>query len=231
MPKVSFDFNFVLKDKSRFFDRAHAKSKLTKLQISVLASVGAYTKTTMQRTLKRVGKKGNPSKPGTPPKHRMPGSAEGLRKIEFRLGKDDKSVKVGSVHLPRTRRKPTTPELHEFGGIVGTVEYRLTPTNETKWMFDPKNVAEYAGLQRSIRNWKAYEKRSAGNHNKKFGKKNPKTIDDFGLKLEKRQAMYPQRPFLSTGLSKAEKKFPEIVRKEFLKHKTDLKKLFFDDNS
>lgn len=217
---ANMKFDFFLPDKRNFFDRKRAEEVLTKGEKHALASIGAYIRKVAMRSIKRVGKKGNPSKPGTPPKHRMPGDAEGLRKIEFRLNETDKSVDVGPVHLPRSRTNPTTPQLHEFGGTVGKVEWRLTPTDDTKWMFEPENAAKYAGLSKAIKKWKGYQARQA-KKGKKFGKRKPKLATDFGLKAERRQAAFPARPFMKPALIKGEPKIRELLTKEIVK---DLKR-------
>lgn len=213
---AKINFNFVLKDKRRFFDRAHAESVLSKGEKNFLASSGAYIRKVAIRSLKRVGKKGQPSRPGTPPKHRMPGDSEALRRIEFRLNEDNKSVDIGPVHLPRTRTNPTTPQLHEFGGTIGKFEWRLSPSNDTKWMFEPENAAKYAGLIRAIKRWKSYQSK-ANDKGRKFGKKKPKLASDFGLTVEKRQAAYPARPFMNPALRKGEPKIREILKQEMVK--------------
>lgn len=213
---AKINFNFVLKDKRRFFDRAHAESVLSKGEKHFLASSGAYIRKVAIRSLKRVGKKGQPSRPGTSPKHRMPGDSEALRKIEFRLNEDDKSVDIGPVHLPRTRTNPTTPQLHEFGGTIGKFEWRLSPKGDTAWMFEPQNAAKYANLSRAIKRWKSYQAK-VNDKGIKFGKKKPKLASDFALTVEKRQAAYPARPFMNPALRKGEPKIREILQQEILK--------------
>jgi hypothetical protein len=187
---------FSSADKRRFFDRAETLAILRGNQARILGLVGANARLWIQKGMRRATSE-KPSKPGTPPKQRMSGD-NGLRKITYNLGDDKESVNVKVIHW--RNRSYNQPAIHEFGGVAKKESYRLTPKGDTKWMFEPENAAKYIGLQKSIREFTKYSKRAA--KRKKWGKENPKTMDDFGLVMEFRRASFPKRSFLKTGATK-----------------------------
>ncbi len=127
--------------KKMFFDRAKVQAALTKQRHKFLGNVGGYVRKTAIRSMRRVGKRGKPSRPGQPPKFH--GDEQfSLRKILYGFDairqsvvigpvKGNKKTYVGGVLLPGT-----VPNLHEFGGRVGIREKRVgsdwTPIGKRK---------------------------------------------------------------------------------------------------
>lgn len=189
---------FSSADKRRFFDRQETLNRLGKNKTKVLGMVGANVRITIQQSLKRA-KNEKPSRPGSPPKQRLPGD-DGLRKITYNLSDDEQSVNVKVIKWNRPKQNYNVPAIHEFGGTAGKEQYRLSPKGDTKWMFEPENAAKYIGLQKSIRDFERYSKRAA--RRKRWGKEKPKTMDDFNLVSEFRRASYPRRSFMKSGAVK-----------------------------
>jgi hypothetical protein len=192
------DMFFSSADKRRFFDRQETIDKIGKFRTRILGTIGANVRIRIQNSLKRA-KSPKPSKPGTPPRQRLPGD-DGLRKITYNLTDDEQSVIVKVIKWNRPKQDYNVPAVHEFGGVVGKEQFRLSPKGDTKWMFEPENAAKYIGLQKAIRDFEKYSRKAA--KRKKFGKTKPKTMDDFGLITMKRQAAYPKRSFMKSGAIK-----------------------------
>lgn len=112
-----------------FFDRAIVRQKLGEKQAKFLRNAGGYAQKTAQRSMRRVGKKGAPSKAGMPPKYH--GGTPSLRTILYGLDPSRGSMVIGPVLLNGSRnRNPTIPALHEFGGTQTIRERKVGAT----WM-------------------------------------------------------------------------------------------------
>ena len=102
-----------------FFDRTPVKNALDEKWRTVMAKLGGYVRTTMQRSMRH---KDGPSKPGKPPHaHRdHNGNVGTLRRlIEFGYDQAEKSLvagphKIDSPTIPLGGK--TVPQLHNEGG-------------------------------------------------------------------------------------------------------------------
>ena len=190
-PIIGASMFFQSSDKSRFFDRPEVLARIGKGKVKALNKAGGACRKTIQQGMRRATSD-KPSKPGSPPKQRRAGD-DGLRKIMYSLQPDGDTVKLTVVKWNGAKGGANQPQLHEFGGMAGKATWRLSPTGETRWMFEPENAAKYVGLQKMIRKWDRYKDK----RKMKIGKgKNAKTISDFGLRTEFRQAVYPLFSFL-----------------------------------
>jgi len=212
-PIIGASMFFQSSDKSRFFDRPEVLARIGKGKVKALNKAGGACRKTIQQGMRRATSD-KPSKPGSPPKQRRAGD-DGLRKIMYSLQPDGDTVKLTVVKWNGAKGGANPPQLHEFGGMAGKATWRLSPTGETRWMFEPENAAKYVGLQKMIRKWDRYKDK----RKMKIGKgKNAKTISDFGLRTEFRQAVYPKRSFMQSGADKyAQSKHFERVVAELLK--------------
>jgi len=212
-PIIGASMFFQSSDKSRFFDRPEVLARIGKGKVKALNKAGGACRKTIQQGMRRATSD-KPSKPGSPPKQRRAGD-DGLRKIMYSLQPDGDTVKLTVVKWNGAKGRANQPQLHEFGGMAGKATWRLSPTGETRWMFEPENAAKYVGLQKMIRKWDRYKDK----RKMKIGKgKNAKTISDFGLRTEFRQAVYPKRSFMQSGADKyAQSKHFERVVAELLK--------------
>lgn len=104
-----------------FFDRRPVISALDRKWRTVMAKLGGYVRTTMQRSMRH---KDGPSKPGKPPHaHRDDNGNTGTlrRLIEFGYDQAEKSLVVGphkidSPTIPMGGK--TVPQLHNEGGTA-----------------------------------------------------------------------------------------------------------------
>lgn len=117
IPKITFRLT------DYFFDRLAIKHQVGKQKAAYLRNAGAYTQKVAQRSMRRVGKRGKPSRPGRPPKWH--GSNEfSLRKILFGFDPSIGGVIVGPV-IGNKKIVPTVPEVHEKGGVLPIREKRV----------------------------------------------------------------------------------------------------------
>lgn len=196
-PILAASMFFQASDKNRFFDRPQVLAEIGKGKTKALGKAGAACRKKIQQGMRRATNS-SPSKPGSPPKQRISGD-DGLRKIMYSLEPDGNTVKLTVSKWNGAKGGANQPQLHEFGGMGGKVIYRLSPTGDTRWMFEPENAAKYIGLQKMIRKWERFEDK----RKMKIGKgKKAKTIADFGLHNELRQAAYPKRSFMQSGADK-----------------------------
>lgn len=208
---IKTDMFFSSKDKNFFFDRPHVLTQLDSGKAKALGKAGANCRKKIQQGLLRA-KNSSPSRPGTPPRQRLPGD-DGLRKITYNFVPAEDTVVLKVVKWNERKGSPyNQPALHEFGGTVGKVTNRLSPKGETKWMFQPENAAKYIGLQKAIRKYERYQNQRSLRIGKKAGK--VKTLDDFGLEVQIRPASYPKRSFMQSGLKKyqASKHFQKVMQ-------------------
>jgi hypothetical protein len=208
---IKADMYFSSKDKNFFFDRPQILNHLDTAKAKLLGKAGANCRKKIQQGLIRA-KSGTPSKPGTPPRQRLPGD-DGLRKITYNFLPAESTVVLKVIRWNERKGSPyNQPALHEFGGTVSRIVNRLSPKGETKWMFEPENAAKYIGLQKAIRKYERYQSQRALKVGKKPGK--IKTLDDFGLEVQARPAAYPRRSFMATGLKKyrQSKHFQKIMQ-------------------
>lgn len=127
------------KAKSFFFDRAAVLSRVDAANVKLLSKAGAYIRRTAKGLIRKVGKKGTPSAPGSPPKSRV-----GLLKDRIFFIYDDasRSVLIGPDAMSMKYRhgdgKPvrgTVPEVLESGGEIGVAEYQTTTkAGEDVWL-------------------------------------------------------------------------------------------------
>lgn len=208
---IKSNMYFSSADKNLFFDRPNVINRLESGKLNALGKAGATCRKKIQQGLKRATNN-NPSKPGTPPRQRLPGD-DGLRKITYNLEPERNTVVLKVIRWRERKGSPyNQPALHEFGGTVGKVTYRLSPKGDTKWMFEPQNAAKYIGLQKAIRSLDKYKNKQAIRIGKKPGK--VKTLDDFGLEYQVRPAAYPRRSFMESGVRKykASKHFQKVMQ-------------------
>lgn len=212
-PVIGASMFFESSAKNRFFDRPEVLVRLGKGKVKALNKAGGACRKGIQQGMRRATND-RPSKPGTPPKQHLAGN-DGLRKIMYSLQPDGDTVKLTVVKWNGAKGGANQPQLHEFGGMAGRPMWRLSPTEETRWMFEPENASKYVGLQKMIRKWERYKDK----RKMKIGKgKNAKTIADFGLRMEMRQASYPKRSFMQSGADKyAKSKHFEKVVADLLK--------------
>jgi hypothetical protein len=111
-----------------FFDRAVVRKRIGEQRARFYRNAGGYARTVARRSMRRVGKNGRPSQPGTPPKHH--GGDPSLRTILYGFDPSRHSILIGPVLLNGSRRmNPTIPRLHEFGGRR-QVREKLVPTKQ-----------------------------------------------------------------------------------------------------
>lgn len=194
--KISFSMSF--RDKERFFDRQAIIDSVEPAFHSYLMQGGALVRKIAQRSIRRGGKKRKPSDPGKPPKHHLPGSNEGLRRIIYTLSSDKMSADIGPVKYERAS-KPTVPALHEFGGMAPGLKTAIGPTARTQWMFEPANVQKYQGLHNRLKRLENFQNRS------KFklvvNDKQVYTVQDFMIQTVTIMAKMPPRPFMEPALN------------------------------
>lgn len=119
--------------KGFFFDRAAVTSAVDGAKAKSLSQAGAFIRATAMGLIRSPGKKGNASKPGSPPKNRT-----GLLrdKIMFVYNPASKSVVVGPVKLSNSNLSledgdsvpesgQPVPKLLEHGGSYKTKEIRV----------------------------------------------------------------------------------------------------------
>lgn len=119
--------------KQLFFDNPAVMAAVDEAKLKSLSRAGAFIQKTAMGLIRSPGKKGNASKPGSPPKNRT-----GLLrdKIMFVYDPSSKSVVIGpvkinspSVSLEDGDSVPTwgrtVPKLLEFGGVYKTKEIRV----------------------------------------------------------------------------------------------------------
>jgi len=144
---VDFQANMI---EATFFDRSHVKAMMDRNTEKILGKAAFAVRRNAMRSLRRAtGSKKDPqglrpSKPGKPPKHRMPGDL-GLRRIlyGFVSDADTQGVIIGVRRLnTQTYGGLTVPRLHEFGGRVQKTRYRLfgktTPWYPAKARYNPE---------------------------------------------------------------------------------------------
>lgn len=136
--------------KSSFFDRAKVLDKVDKATVRNLSKAGAYIRRTAKGLIRKVGKKGNASKPGTPPKSRT-----GVLRDRIVFIYDDarRSVVVGPAGINQTYKqgdgkptKGTVPEVLEYGGEINVLEYFAdTKDGDGAWL-----PAKSVGYNRNV---------------------------------------------------------------------------------
>lgn len=97
--------------KSNFFDREKVLQAADRAEVRMLLRFGAYVYTRARSKIRDVGKKGESSKPGKPPRNRL-----GLLKnfIFFACEERAKSVVIGPTELGGHSGR--APEVLEYGG-------------------------------------------------------------------------------------------------------------------
>jgi hypothetical protein len=114
----------------RYFIRVEQiRSLVEKKRLTLLRNMGGYAQKTAQRSMRRVGKKGKPSKPGTPPKYH--GADPSLRTILYGLDPSSGGMIIGPVGFNQKQyygmelKAGGIPALHEVGGTVGIREKKI----------------------------------------------------------------------------------------------------------
>lgn len=103
--------------KGMFIDRQKVLNRLDAKRASVLGRTGAFTRKSMQRSMRYHTKSGKPSKPGKPPRARR---AYPLLRQRIAFGVDGDEVITG----PLVRRSTTSvkvPRLLNEGGVAKVV--------------------------------------------------------------------------------------------------------------
>jgi hypothetical protein len=195
---VQLKFEMSLRDKQRFFDREAVRQSLEPAFASYLLQSGALVRKITQRSIRRGGKRRKPSDPGKPPKHHLPGSNEGLRRIIFTLSKDNMHADIGPVKYERAKA-PSIPALHEFGGLSPGMRRVVAPMFNTQWMFKPANVAKYPELHKKIQ--RLAHMPNPRRFRIEFDDGQVFTAQDFIIKTESVIVKMPPRPFMAPALS------------------------------
>lgn len=102
--------------KGLFFDRQSVLAPAQRAKQKALSKFGAFVRRDARRSIRKVGKKGNPAKPGQPPKSRT-----GLLKnhIYFLYDKQADSVIIGPAALNGRRQQTrVATDVLEIGGSV-----------------------------------------------------------------------------------------------------------------
>lgn len=91
--------------------------KLGQARVSALRLQGAYVRRRAMSSMKRVGKQGLPSPPGTPPRYRAKNYRRSLRYILFDYDPTIDGLWVGPIYFRRAYPNATVPKVHEHGPI------------------------------------------------------------------------------------------------------------------
>jgi len=213
--KISFSMSF--RDKERFFDRQAIINSVEPAFHSYLMQGGALVRKIAQRSIRRGGKKRKPSDPGKPPKHHLPGSNEGLRRIIYTLSSDKMSADIGPVKYERMKQ-PTIPRIHEFGAILSQPMNVARPTRTTRWMFEPANKEKYRGLHARLNQFARNPKKGIRLilHSKRGIPTHAYDSTDFRLVSINVQVRYRPRPFMAPALEspQTQKQLQAIWTKE-----------------
>lgn len=140
--------------KSRFFDVPRVINAMDAATYRALSKAGAFVRRTAKGLIRKVGKKGTPSSPGSPPKSRT-----GILKdyIFFAWDPGRRSVIIGPAKTNQVffqgAGQPATgtvPAVLEYGGQIGILEWFL-PTRQ-KWVrADLRSKRKIAERQTRIR--------------------------------------------------------------------------------
>lgn len=130
--------------KANFFDIKRILRLAEDAEERVLSRFGAFVRTRARSSLRRR-KKASP--PGMPPStHAGKDDYASLKSILFAYEPFRRAVVIGPVLLNGSRRSPTVPELHEFGGTSTRVDVQLSGG---KWV--PKSYGKRWGENRPHR--------------------------------------------------------------------------------
>ena len=138
--------------KNLFFDRARVLEADERATIKNLSKAGAFIRRTAKGLIRAVGKKGTPSKPGSPPKSRT----GFLKEFIFFVFEQSKgsvligAAKLNQVFVGRSGRPVagTVPSVLEYGGQIGIIEV----FKWRKWQrADLRSKRRNAGLATRIR--------------------------------------------------------------------------------
>lgn len=122
--------------KSFFFDSPRVLAAADRATVRNLSKIGAFVRRTAKGLIRKVGKKGTPSTPGSPPKSRT-----GILKefLYFAFDPSRRSVVVGPARTNQVFFKGngqpvtgTVPAVLEFGGSIGVLEWYLP--RRGKWV-------------------------------------------------------------------------------------------------
>lgn len=185
--------------KKYFFDRIAVQQQLGVQRARFLGRVGGYARKTAMRSMRRVGKKGEPSAAGQPPRYH--GGDPSLRTILYAMDAQSRGVIVGPIGFNQKYYyggKPTAgtiPALHEVGGTLGIRE-KLVTTGDFTLGDQTRNAKGQFGSRQKI-------------YGKKWvpvGKRKPRP----GQPTRVRNATYPARPFMNPAKEKTIAKFPQL---------------------
>lgn len=126
--------NVSLKQVKAIFNDQLVASKMQTATAKALKRAGAFVQRTARRSMRKVGKKGLPSRPGKPPKVRR---GDIKRHLYFVVDREIQTVVIGPVKLPWGN---DAPKILEHGGpqewkyykdgelfFTSTVFYRARP--------------------------------------------------------------------------------------------------------
>lgn len=186
---------------TRFFlDRAEVRQQLGVQRARFLNRVGGYARKTAIRSQRRVGKKGEPSPAGQPPRHH--GGDPSLRTILYGMDAATGGVIVGPVgfnqkyYFGGRPSAGTIPALHEVGGTLGIRE-KLISTGDFTYGKQTRNAKGQFGKKEKIygKTWVP------------VGRRKPRP----GQPTRVRNATYPARPTMKPAQQKTIAKFPQLL--------------------
>jgi hypothetical protein len=113
-----------------FFDSPTVQAAVDQGTRRVLSRFGAFVRSAARRSMRRPGKKGLPSPPGTPPRTRK-GQLKNF--VFFFYDWTRRSVVIGPELLPGVIHiNPTIPQVHEEGGRIVQTRRRRRGRRKSK---------------------------------------------------------------------------------------------------
>ena len=206
--------------KKSFFDRPEIIARIGEKNATALRNSGGYMQKTAQRSMRRVGKKGRPSKPSMPP--RWHGATPSLRTILYAMEGPNRAV-IGPVRLNQKAyygdgmRTGAVPTVHEKGGEMGHRE-KLKPFSAAgaRVLFGARGQ-EYidarfgmmpeGGYRRIYGNEFVDQRKHPSGHGI-WVPAGRRKRDRFEERV--RWAKYPARPYMEPAGVKTAKKFPTL---------------------
>lgn len=100
----------------QYFDRSVIRRNWNRINESPLKRSGFLVRRIARGSIRRGGKRKNPSRPGTPPRSHWPGATPPFKMIFSVPQRLDTSVIVGMVGFTKRAAGEPVPGLHEHGG-------------------------------------------------------------------------------------------------------------------
>lgn len=180
----------VPKFKLQYFDRSIIKTNWRRINDSPIKKGGLLVRKIARQSIRRGGKKKNPSRPGTPPRSHQKGSTPPFKMIYSVPDVFNTRVTVGMIGFG-TSVDPV-PGLHEHGGTA------------TRTVFVKRRRKDQKGKQRnksSKRRTPQQLKRIREEYARRGGQRE---------QTEEKAIRYPQRAFMEPALSKARPRLPKL---------------------